>query len=242
MRPVKSTATPKKLRGSVLAENRDSAADSQKNSARYAEILEVATQLFYDHGYSSVGIRTIAAAVGVQPASLYYYFRSKEDILFHITLHWTQGFIETHQPLLENDGPASDVLRQVVRAHVYYFAKHGVEQRVAERELRKLSRDRITEIRLLQRRYLDKLIAVVERANKQGVLKVEHPTIATRAFLDMLNHLFRWFEPGHDLSVEQVANMYATMIVDGLLGGAVAPKSRRTHARSDACQLAGQTS
>ena len=49
---------------------------------RREEILQIATRLFYEHGFQSVGIRMIADEVGIQPSSLYYHFSSKEEILF----------------------------------------------------------------------------------------------------------------------------------------------------------------
>jgi AcrR family transcriptional regulator len=45
------------------------------------EILEVAGQLFSENGYAATSTRSIALAVGIKQASLYYHFASKEDIL-----------------------------------------------------------------------------------------------------------------------------------------------------------------
>jgi AcrR family transcriptional regulator len=45
------------------------------------EILEVAAQLFSENGYAATSTRSIALAVGIKQASLYYHFASKEDIL-----------------------------------------------------------------------------------------------------------------------------------------------------------------
>jgi AcrR family transcriptional regulator len=45
------------------------------------EILEAAAQLFSENGYAATSTRSIALAVGIKQASLYYHFASKEDIL-----------------------------------------------------------------------------------------------------------------------------------------------------------------
>ena len=49
-------------------------------SAR-VEILEAAAGLFSEHGYAATSTRSIALAVGIKQASLYYHFANKEDIL-----------------------------------------------------------------------------------------------------------------------------------------------------------------
>ncbi|MCV7205799.1 TetR family transcriptional regulator [Mycolicibacterium peregrinum] len=45
------------------------------------EILDAAGELFTTAGYSGTSTRAIAEAVGVRQASLYHYFRTKDDIL-----------------------------------------------------------------------------------------------------------------------------------------------------------------
>jgi AcrR family transcriptional regulator len=45
------------------------------------EILDAAGELFTTLGYTSTSTRTIAEAVGIRQASLYHYFKTKDDIL-----------------------------------------------------------------------------------------------------------------------------------------------------------------
>jgi AcrR family transcriptional regulator len=52
------------------------------------EILDAAGELFTTRGYASTPTRTIAEAVGVRQASLYHYFRTKDEILSAL-LHQT---------------------------------------------------------------------------------------------------------------------------------------------------------
>ena len=46
-----------------------------------ARILDVAMELFAEHGYEKTSLREIADRLGVTKAALYYHFRTKEDIL-----------------------------------------------------------------------------------------------------------------------------------------------------------------
>jgi AcrR family transcriptional regulator len=53
------------------------------------KILDVALELFVQHGYDKTSLRDIAERLGITKAALYYYFERKEDILLelHLRLH-----------------------------------------------------------------------------------------------------------------------------------------------------------
>src|SRR5712692_5442352 len=49
-----------------------------------ARILRAATALFRQRGYHGTSMRTLARGLRMEPASLYYHFPSKQDILVAI--------------------------------------------------------------------------------------------------------------------------------------------------------------
>lgn len=62
------------------------------------EILDAAGELFTTHGYSGTSTRTIAESVGIRQASMYHYFKTKDDILCTLlgqTVAPTLSFIPT---------------------------------------------------------------------------------------------------------------------------------------------------
>ncbi len=68
-------------------------------------ILDTAAQLFSTLGYAGTGVRQIAVAVGIQPATVYHHFASKERILEEIirigltqTLQSTRAAVEVLPP------------------------------------------------------------------------------------------------------------------------------------------------
>ena len=54
---------------------------------KLSRILRIAAETFAERGYHQASIRDIAAATGVSLSGLYYYFRSKEELLFLIQDH-----------------------------------------------------------------------------------------------------------------------------------------------------------
>jgi AcrR family transcriptional regulator len=56
---------------------------------RRSELIEVAASVFSTKGYDRASLREICAAAGILPGSMYYHFRSKEDL--YVTVH-AEGF------------------------------------------------------------------------------------------------------------------------------------------------------
>lgn len=68
---------------------------SQENAQsldRRAEILAAATDLFLAHGFAGTSMAALARAVGIQKASLYHHFTSKEDLFIACV---TEGYEAT---------------------------------------------------------------------------------------------------------------------------------------------------
>jgi AcrR family transcriptional regulator len=59
-----------------------------KNSTR-ERILDIALELFTEHGYDKTSLRQIAERLGFTKAAIYYHFASKDDILMalHLRVH-----------------------------------------------------------------------------------------------------------------------------------------------------------
>ena len=51
------------------------------------ELIEKSFQVFKSHGYPATTISMLAKACGVEKAHLYYYFKSKEDIMLEVLMH-----------------------------------------------------------------------------------------------------------------------------------------------------------
>jgi len=62
-----------------------------KGAQARARIIFVAEALFNKQGFDGASMRDIAAAAEMQPASVYYYFESKEELLWAV---WEKGGLE----------------------------------------------------------------------------------------------------------------------------------------------------
>ena len=103
--------------------------DTRTDSPGRTRILEVAAGLFLDHGYEAASLRRIAEDVGIQAASIYHHFESKEDLLATIlrrgmavmddAFDRAAGWVDDH------DADPRTRLAAHVRAHLAALYENG---------------------------------------------------------------------------------------------------------------------
>lgn len=84
---------------------------STRHQNRHDLILDAAQRRFARDGYGSTGIRAIAADVGISEATIYHYFRSKDEILDAIISRTAEGQLQAYQH--QNGESVEEVLRGV---------------------------------------------------------------------------------------------------------------------------------
>lgn len=90
------------------------AKDKTRNQSR-AQILGAAQRLFAANGFAGTGVDAIARAAGINKATIYYYFPSKQAILDCLIEEFLQHFMETALSILENQDTAA-LLEQSISA------------------------------------------------------------------------------------------------------------------------------
>lgn len=136
-------------------------------------ILLAGLKLFGADGYHATSIRDIAAAGGIQSASLYSHFASKEAILGELVFI---GHDAHHQILLRalvdaGAGP-SEQLRSLIAAHVAAHCRYADLAIVTNLEHRHLSPAVVAPALALRERSVQLLADVVERGMTQAVFDV----------------------------------------------------------------------
>lgn len=189
--------------------------------SRRDEVLQAAAQLFAEQGFHSVGMRAIADAVGVRGSSLYHYFPSKIDLLHAIAVDSTQAFIESQLADLGPNPTYATRVGAVMRDHVLYFHEHRMEESVGLRELQELRRHKpsaYTELQTMRRRYQSAIEIMISEGRANGEFTCDDPHLTTLVILGMVNTVNDWYRPHRDGPIEKVADAYADIIVNRVLG------------------------
>lgn len=85
---------------------------------RRAELVQATYELIADKGLEELRTRDIAAKVGINIATLHYYFETKEELVAAVVDHITQLFQTVRAPLTENP-TAVEQLRHLFETQSY---------------------------------------------------------------------------------------------------------------------------
>ena len=78
------------------------------------KILEEAFKLFLKKGYSEVSISVVQEELGIGRATLYYYFKSKEDLFKTVIDHYIIKYMESSLQI-EPDATVADMIESRIR-------------------------------------------------------------------------------------------------------------------------------
>ena len=187
-----------------------------KTRQRRAEIVSAAARIFAANGFSNVGIREIADAVGIRGASLYHHFGSKEEILYAVSLTVTREPVEENLPLLDMAGTPADRLAALVEAHIKHLRRRRVEHLVAVHERASLKAEHLAEIDDYRQYYHRRVRDVLSAGIRAGEFRDVNPTILALGLMDMLNGVSGWVRGESDEDVQAVVNTYLDVILGGL--------------------------
>ena len=184
---------------------------------RKQQILDAAVRLFYEVGYEGASLRDLAGRVGINKATIYHYFESKEEILYHIVKHVGDELLEGVRQASRGSGPPLDILEAMVRFQIGYVENHVEEIKVLVEEKKSLRADEQRSSRLTEAEILELYKKALRRCQEVGRVRPCHLTTAAFGILGQINWLYHWYQPGRALSVRQLADEVVALLFRGLL-------------------------
>ncbi len=198
--------------------SRDSSATYQK---RRKEITDAAVQVFNRLGYKGASLSAVASELGVDRATLYYYFSSKEQLFDEIV----RTVLETNDTLARRIANSSAdparKLRELIVALMVSYAEHYPLLFIYIREDLAHVSDRRSgwsqHMRGLNRSIEDSLIAIIEQGHRSGSLrKIGSARTIAYGILGMLNWTHRWYKPERSEPAEEIGQAFAEFALAGL--------------------------
>src|SRR5208337_2639868 len=120
---------------------------------RLAEILDFATEIFADKGYEGASMRDLSRLSGISLAGLYYYFDSKEKLLYFIQHNTFTTIIERLRERLAASNDPEERIRIFVRNHVDYAVARPKAMKVLSHEDDVLKNGYGAELAAIKREY-----------------------------------------------------------------------------------------
>jgi AcrR family transcriptional regulator len=208
----------------------EAAGKSNPPRRRHVEVLEAAARVFHEKGYESTSIQDIAEAVGILKGSLYYYIRSKEDLLYEIIKDVHEDALANVRHVDEMEGDALQKMRAFVTSHLIFNAKNMTKMGVFFHDFRSLSGERRRTIVEARDVYDELVRRLIRDGQEQKIICPDiDPKSSSFAIMGALNWIYQWYKPQGKLSATAIADEFADFVVAGL---ACTPKRHRPGHRS----------
>jgi AcrR family transcriptional regulator len=179
-------------------------------------IQSVAVDLFYRQGYFATSISDIAKGCGIQKASIYYHYPSKEDLLFFIMESTMDGLVEHLKAVLAGAEGVEGKMRAAVHGHVQFHLEQQKETFVASSELRGLSPDHYHTVVKKRDEYEGIFQDLIKEGRDQGVFDQGDLKILSYAILTLCTAGAFWFNPQGRLAVDDIAEIYENFVLKGM--------------------------
>ena len=194
---------------------------------RLDEILTHATVVFCDKGYAAASMRDLSRATGMSLAGLYYYFESKEKLLYLIQKHAFETILANLRARLDEVADPEQRIRLLIQNHLEYFLANQKAMKVLSHEDEALKNRYGSEVRAIKRQYYRICLGLVE--DVMLVRGIEFSgRIAVLSLFGMMNWIYTWYNPRVDADAGVLARHMSDIFLNGLLG---AGKRKRSRAR-----------
>jgi TetR/AcrR family transcriptional regulator, cholesterol catabolism regulator len=192
-------------------------AEARPRSARRAEMVAVAAQLFSERGYHGTSMQHLAEALGLQRGSLYAHIGSKEELLFDVVNEGADRFLERGERALGGSGSASARLRHLLVGHVETAIEHLDAATVFLNEWRYLSSDLRAVVQDKRDRYEEMVRRIIADGIAGGEFRPEADVrFAARLVLSAGNWTYAWYRPGGELGPTEIGEKFAELLIKGL--------------------------
>jgi AcrR family transcriptional regulator len=216
---------------STVVDRRKSTNDQTSRAGDQADlILARAAELFARRGYRGTSMNDVATASGLSKATLYHYFRDKDEMLVNIAESHVTRLVELVDAVAEEGLRGEHRLRALIGRFLREYSHAQHSHRVLTEDVRFLAetdRNRILKKeRHVVRAFAD---AVAEMRPEFKSAALAKPV--AMLLMGMLNWMFTWWKPGGPLTDEAMAPIVFDLFTGGL-PNVGAPAARHGAAKS----------
>ncbi len=187
-----------------------------KSGTRLEAVLRSAANIFFAKGFHATSLEEVARDVGMLKGSLYYYIKSKDDLLFQLLLAGIEDGDAYIEKQIDPAGDPVEQLERAIRAQIDYIIQNKVPFGLFLHEFDSLPGKRQHKLTAVMSRYNNRFVELVRKGQQQGKLMKGEPWIIVNGMLGMCNWLYRWYDIDHISDTEQIKQVFLDVIFKGI--------------------------
>lgn len=180
-------------------------------------LLKTAAKIFAEKGFHHTSVRDISRATKMSLSGLYYYFTTKEELLYLIQERCFVTLLEHWEQI---DAPGLDVrgrIRAFAENHLGFFLHNMPEMKVMAHEDESLTGEFDAKILVLKRRYVKVVMDLLGELQEKSAGQAIDLRLATFTLFGMMNWIYTWYQPKRDLPIPHLIDQMLRIYFFGLL-------------------------
>lgn len=190
-------------------------AASMKKLSRKQEIINVASKLFKEKGYSAVTMRDIAKSMGIKAASLYNHINSKQEILTYIIISLAEEFTQGMSSIKLSNKNSIEKLKQIVSLHINITINNTNGMASLNNDWMHL-KDQKDYYLTLRVNYENSFRNIINKGIKKKEIINLNPDIMLFSILSTLRSLYLWIPKKEDLDPNELATSLSNVLLNGI--------------------------
>jgi AcrR family transcriptional regulator len=182
---------------------------------RLAKILVHATNVFYEKGYAAASMRDLSRVSGVSLSGLYYYFESKEELLYLIQKDTFGTIVSRLRERLEEVNDPAERIRSFIHNHLEYFLANQKAMKVLSHEDDVLKNGWGAEITAIKREYYRICMELLNEYKQARGLEFSSRT-AVLSLFGMMNWIYTWYNQRVDAEAAELAREMGDIFLQGI--------------------------
>lgn len=176
--------------------------------------MKAASRVIARDGFEGASIRKVAASAGIGLSGIYYYFDSKDELLFALQSHTFTTLVDELEEKLQNIDSPQNRLKAVIENHLQFFVANMDDLKVCVHEIESLSGSYYRKVLKIRRRYY-KLVrdVVAENIKSSNQYNIN---LATLFLFGSLNWVYMWYDPQENRDISKLTNQLYKIFVNGI--------------------------
>jgi AcrR family transcriptional regulator len=178
-------------------------------------ILRKAASLFASKGYETTTMMDVAKACNASKSHLYYYFPSKEDLLYAIVKEHTTMLLSRMAHIKNMSTSAEEQFEEFVATFVEVAADSRNEQLVLTNDLGFLPPAKHKEMLVMEHELVALLIGLLKKINPKRMLQVDVQTPYALLLFGMIIWTFTWYKKSGPIKPVELAGHISDIFLNG---------------------------
>ena len=182
------------------------------------QILSAAAKIFREKGYQRATIKDVADEVGLLKGSIYYYIKSKQELLYKIGIAPLKATTEKLKEVVNQDISPEEKLKLAIKTRLKAFDEFYPEILVFLHErFDELSEDERSFLKKGQKEDEEFWRKILTEGMERDVFRKDMDLkITAQAIIGMCHWMYKWYKKDGRLTTDQIAEVFSEFALNGI--------------------------